>query len=71
MRLVSRIDQQVTVNGQPIDVAADEAILTEYSHKYELDEFADLAADAGFGVDEIWVDDDRLFSLQLLVRDSQ
>ena len=24
----------------------------------------------GFGVDEIWVDDDRLFSLQLLARDS-
>ena len=69
MRLVSRIDQRVTVSGQPIEFAADEAILTEYSHKYELDEFADLAADAGFGVDEIWVDDDRLFSLQLLVRD--
>ena len=69
MRLVSRADQQVTVAGQPIDFEAGEAILTEYSHKYELDEFAGLAADAGFAVAQVWTDPDRLFSVQFLVRD--
>ena len=69
MRLVSRADQQVNVAGRAIDFAAGEAILTEYSHKYELDEVAGLAAGAGFSVAQIWTDPDRLFSVQFLVRD--
>ncbi|MDX1381357.1 MAG: L-histidine N(alpha)-methyltransferase [Xanthomonadales bacterium] len=69
MRLVSRANQQVNVAGQAIDFAAGEAILTEYSHKYELDEFAGLAAGAGFAVAQVWTDPDRLFSVQFLTRD--
>jgi dimethylhistidine N-methyltransferase len=69
MRLVSRRDQTVRIGDRGIAFAKGEAILTEYSHKYELDEFADLAAEAGFTVDRIWVDDERLFSVQLLTRD--
>jgi uncharacterized SAM-dependent methyltransferase len=69
MRLVSGRAQTVRVGGRRIPFAEGEAILTEYSHKYELDEFADLAAEAGFTVDEIWGDADRLFSVQLLTRD--
>jgi dimethylhistidine N-methyltransferase len=68
MRLVSGRAQSVRVGGRRVAFAEGEAILTEYSHKYELDEFADLAAEAGFTVDEIWVDADRLFSVQLLTR---
>jgi dimethylhistidine N-methyltransferase len=69
MRLVSDAAQSVQLQGRRIEFARGEAILTEYSHKYELDEFADLAAEAGFSVDEIWVDENRLFSIQLLTRD--
>ncbi len=69
MRLVSGRAQSARVAGRRVAFAEGEAILTEYSHKYELDEFADLAAEAGFTVDEIWVDGDRLFSVQLLTRD--
>jgi dimethylhistidine N-methyltransferase len=71
MRLISLAEQTVTVAGREIRFERDEPILTEYSHKYELDEFADLAASAGFGVEEIWVDDDRLFSIQLLAREGE
>ena len=68
MRLVSRRDQTVRIGDREIAFAKGDAILTEYSHKYELDEFADLAAEAGFTVDRIWVDAKRLFSVQLLTR---
>lgn len=67
MRLVSRADQQVEVAGETFAFDAGEAILTEYSHKYELDEFAGLAAGAGFEVARVWTDPDRLFSVQFLV----
>jgi dimethylhistidine N-methyltransferase len=69
MRLVSRADQCVNVAGETVHFEAGEAILTEYSHKYELDEFADLAAGAGFAVARVWTDPDRLFSVQFLTRD--
>jgi dimethylhistidine N-methyltransferase len=69
MRLVSRVKQRVNVAGQAIDFGAGEAILTEYSHKFELDEFAGLAAGAGFEVVQVWTDPDRLFSVQFLARD--
>jgi uncharacterized SAM-dependent methyltransferase len=69
MRLVSRADQCVNVAGETIQFEAGEAILTEYSHKYELDDFAGLAAGAGFAVARVWTDPDRLFSVQFLTRD--
>lgn len=68
MRLISLEDQAVPVAGKTITFDAGEAILTEYSHKYELDEFAGLAADAGFEVEQVWTDSDRLFSVQFLTR---
>ena len=68
IRLISRREQTVRVGEGRFHFERDEAILTEYSHKYELDEFADLAAGAGFATEQIWVDDERLFSIQLLTR---
>ena len=68
MRLVSREPQEVVVAGQTIRFDTGEAILTEYSHKYELDEFAELAGAANFDVQRVWTDPEKLFSVQLLVR---
>lgn len=69
MRLVSETDQEFTVGDSSFSIDRDEAILTEYSHKYTLDGFAALAAGAGFRVDRVWMDEDRLFSVQYLTRD--
>ena len=68
IRLVSLAEQAVTIQGERIPFREDEPILTEYSHKYELDEFAELAAESGFEVETVWTDDADLFSLQLLTR---
>lgn len=67
MHLASRVSQQVTVAGQCFDFTPGETIHTENSYKYGLDEFAELAARAGFSQQAVWLDADRLFSVQLLV----
>lgn len=64
MHLVSDAAQQVTVAGEPIAFAAGESITTEYSYKYTVDGFADLAAAAGWSVEQVWTDDQSLFSVQ-------
>ncbi len=48
MFLVSRCDQQVCIGGECLDIAQDEAICTEYSHKYEAADFIALASRAGW-----------------------
>jgi dimethylhistidine N-methyltransferase len=69
MRLVSGSSQEFKVGDSLFSVERDEAILTEYSHKYTLEGFAAMAAEAGFRVEHVWMDDARLFSVQYLVRD--
>ncbi|MFB3063541.1 MAG: L-histidine N(alpha)-methyltransferase [Gammaproteobacteria bacterium] len=66
MHLVSEKTQSVTIAGRRIDFVAGEYILTECSHKYELQEFADLAGEAGFDVRKVWTDPGRMFSVQYL-----
>jgi len=67
IHLVSAKDQIVSVGDARIDIAEDEAILTEYSHKYTLDGFAEMASEAGFRVEQVWTDSEQLFSVQYLV----
>ncbi|MCH7771008.1 MAG: L-histidine N(alpha)-methyltransferase, partial [Bacteroidetes bacterium] len=43
----------------------DENILTEYSYKYSLQDFKKLVVGI-YNVEKIWVDDNRLFSVQFL-----
>ena len=50
MYLVSSRKQSFTVSGHTFSIDADERILTEHSHKYSLESFAELAAKAGFEV---------------------
>ena len=69
IRLVSERDQRFRLGGESFSIGKDEAILTEYSHKYTLEGFAAMAATAGFRVERVWMDAERLFSVQYLVRD--
>lgn len=66
MRLVSTRAQAVTLAGQRFEFAAGESLVTEYSHKYTLDGFRQLAEHNGFLVARVWTDPERLFSVQLL-----
>ena len=69
IRLVSEQDQEFTLGRESFSIDKDEAILTEYSHKYTLEGFAAMAREAGFTVERVWMDAERLFSVQYLVRD--
>jgi len=66
MHLVSRRDQRVRVAGRSVGFARGESIHTESSHKYELEGFAALAGSAGFEVEQVFTDEARWFSVQLL-----
>ncbi|MEX0678863.1 MAG: L-histidine N(alpha)-methyltransferase [Pirellulales bacterium] len=63
IHLVSRRDQMVAVGGDVIEFAEGEAINTEYSHKYTVDQFAEMAADAGLTLRREWTDLDRYFAV--------
>lgn len=69
IELVSQSDQTFEVGDREFEIADGEAILTEYSHKYTLDGFVAMAKDAGFAVQKVWTDAERLFSVQFCVRD--
>ncbi len=68
IELVSHADQKVELGDAKFDIADGEAILTEYSHKYTLDGFREMANAAGFNVERVWTDARRLFSVQFLTR---
>jgi len=67
IHLVSTEDQVVHLGGNKIDIANGEGILTEYSHKYTLEGFAEMAKQAGFQLAKVWTDPKQLFSVQYLV----
>jgi L-histidine N-alpha-methyltransferase len=69
IRLVSEQDQEFTLGDVSFSIGKDQAILTEYSHKYTLEGFAAMAEATGFRVERVWMDAERLFSVQYLVRD--
>jgi L-histidine Nalpha-methyltransferase len=66
MYLVSTAAQLVRVCGRQIAFAEGEAIHTEWSHKYTVEDFRTLAAQAGFAPRAVWCDPDRLFSIHWL-----
>jgi dimethylhistidine N-methyltransferase len=69
IELISQAEQTFEVGETEFDLADGEAILTEYSHKYTLDGFAEMARNAGFSVEKVWTDAEQLFSVQYCVRD--
>lgn len=66
MRLISTQTQLVAIAGTRIPFAANEHIVTEYSHKYSVNEFAALAEGAGFNAGRTWIDDGSLFSIHYM-----
>lgn len=64
MHLVSLAQQTVKVGDRTFTFAQDETICTEYSYKYTLAKFASIAAP--FTVQQVWLDPQRLFSVQYL-----
>ncbi|MBH0002381.1 MULTISPECIES: L-histidine N(alpha)-methyltransferase [Pseudoalteromonas] len=66
MHLVSNRTQSVIINDQQIDFIEGESIHTENSHKYTLESFKQLAAQANLKLEQTWQDDSNYFALCLL-----
>jgi dimethylhistidine N-methyltransferase len=66
MHLGSIDRQRAHVGDAHFSFAAGEAIKTEHSYKYSVDQFRDLAHDAGLSVARVWIDKNSLFSVQIL-----
>jgi dimethylhistidine N-methyltransferase len=66
MRLVSLRPQVVRLANREFFFGEDEYITTEYSYKYSLPKFTNLARRAGFEVLNVWVDGNNWFSVQYL-----
>jgi len=67
MHLVSRRAQTVCVCGRRFGFLEGERIHTEHSHKYDIQGFHALAAEAGWRPQAVWTDAERLFSVHVLV----
>ncbi|WMS92309.1 L-histidine N(alpha)-methyltransferase [Pseudoalteromonas sp. HL-AS1] len=66
MHLVSNCNQSVIINDQQIEFNEGESIHTENSHKYTLESFTQLAAQANLKLEQTWQDDSNYFALCLL-----
>jgi len=68
MYLKSLVNQSVIISksGLLLNLAKDELIHTEHSHKYRLDQIHNLLGDIGFEIKHTWLDDDNYFSLTLV-----
>jgi dimethylhistidine N-methyltransferase len=66
MLLVSREAQDVSIADRRFHFAMGETIRTEYSHKYTISGFHELAAAAGWRPDAVWTDPGSLFAVHLL-----
>ena len=64
--LESLCDQSVRISGREFQFQEVERILTEYSHKYTIEGFAELAQEAGFLMQNVWTDEQRLFAVAYL-----
>lgn len=65
--LISLTDQTVKIGDQEITFAAGERLWHSDVYKYSLAEFAELAAKAGWTVEQVWTDDKQWFSVQYLI----
>jgi dimethylhistidine N-methyltransferase len=63
MFVVSECDQEVTLAGESFALMEGEAIHTENSYKYSVEEFRALAGEAGFTKDRFWTDEQGWFGV--------
>ncbi len=56
-------DQLIELDGQSFEIDAGELIHTEYSHKYTIEGFAEIAADAGLTLRRSWTDENDYFAV--------
>ena len=61
--LVSCCQQQVRLGEHTFLFAEGEPIITEYSHKYIIEEFAALAAEVGLTLRRTWKDEQQMFAV--------
>ena len=66
MHLESLRDQTVHVRGQPFQFRKGETLHTENSHKFTLEGFAALSAEAGWTMEQRWISPDPAFAIVLL-----
>ena len=66
MRLISEVDQRARVGNADIALHAGEHIVTEHSHKYDLEQFEAMAREAGFRLTKHWSDERDWFSVCFL-----
>lgn len=63
MHLIATAPQHVRIDGSSFEFQTGEGIHTENSYKYSIEEFGELAAQAGLASLRVWQDDDALFSI--------
>jgi uncharacterized SAM-dependent methyltransferase len=68
MHLVSTRKQEVHLAGHVIQFAEGEAIRTERSYKYDVDNFSKWVLRTGLHVERVWTDDRRYFAVLSLSR---
>ena len=66
MHLISTVHQTLRVGAAAIRMLRGDFIRTEYCHKYSVEGFASLAAQAGWSLREGWSDENTWFRVQLL-----
>lgn len=66
MHLISTERQTADVCKYSFEFEENETVLTEYSHKYTIDAFRDMASDAGLNVSNIWTDQNDMFAVLYL-----
>ena len=66
MHLSSLKKQSVRISNTVVAFEAGETIHTENSYKYHVNEFSELANNAGFSSKQVWTDSDELFSIHYL-----
>ncbi|NOZ52426.1 MAG: L-histidine N(alpha)-methyltransferase [Gammaproteobacteria bacterium] len=66
MHLVCEKSQYINIHSKQFHFSVGESIHTENSYKYHIDDFQELAQQAGFRPIKVWSDEDHLFSVHYL-----
>lgn len=65
MHLRSMVEQVIQIDDYEFYFDQNETIHTENSYKYEVEEFQQIAGQAGFVPEKVWMDKNKLFSVHL------